>query len=403
MKNSSGKHRKKRNPQESFFLLFLSPKNKFLSNRNRQPSTSLAYIYAPQIHTNLRGRFRDFVGKDSKKLDKFSCVHIDSSGFGIFPVIASKSNTDNGIPAQTSVIPLYSDTLAGTRWAPSSDKLTGALYPNFFIFYFDQAVPQGNISSDNIKSKFAKLGKGYDNWITAAIVALETKEDIAYALHNASNKDGYKEQDFFARHFHPKYDKKELGPIVLGPFGFIASVDSDCFKVEAELICNLYLPSAPSPNPVFTQVHLNTLTLQLPGNIEKEAEATKGITKLLLLHIRGVVSRNYDTFSDLSSAKPAQGMNVVLALPCTTQATTFSDLIRVTCRLAIEHDFMSLRSRLVSIVFFNKSAATHFLAGNLAVAEATTLNNEANSINLFVFLPQRNALMVNKERVTALA
>jgi hypothetical protein len=47
-------------------------------------------------------------------------------------------------------------------------------------------------------------------------------------------------------HFHPKYDKKKLGPIVPGPFGFIATFDSDYFKVEAELIRNLYLPSAPS-------------------------------------------------------------------------------------------------------------------------------------------------------------
>ncbi len=98
-----------------------------------------------------------------------------------------------------------------------------------------------------------------------------------------------------------------------GPFGFIASVNTDYFKVEAELICNLYLPSAPSPNLVFTQAHLNTPTLQLPSNIEKEAEATKGITTLLLLHIYGVVSGNYESFGNLSSAKPAQGTNVVLA------------------------------------------------------------------------------------------
>jgi hypothetical protein len=32
------KTQKKRNPQKSFFLLFLSPNNEFLSNRNRQPS-----------------------------------------------------------------------------------------------------------------------------------------------------------------------------------------------------------------------------------------------------------------------------------------------------------------------------------------------------------------------------
>jgi hypothetical protein len=242
-------------------------------------TTSLTYICAPQIHTNLRVRFKGFIGNALNKLGKFSCVHIDSSAFGLFSDIASKSNTNDGIPAQTGVIPLDSETLASTRWAPSSDKVTGALYPKFFILYFGQAIPQGNISSDDIKSKFLKLGKGSDNWITAAIVVLETKNNIAYALHNVSNKDDNNEQDFFARHFHPKYNKKKLGPIVLGPFGFIASVDSNYFNVKAELIHNLYLPSAPSPNPIFTHAHLKTLTLQLLDNIEKEAEATKGITK----------------------------------------------------------------------------------------------------------------------------
>ncbi len=59
-------------------------------------------------------------------------------------------------------------------------------------------------------------------------------------------------------------------------------------------------------------------------------EATKGITKLLLLHDCGVVSRNFDSFGNLSSAKPAQWMNVVLALPHAAQAIVFSDLIRDT-------------------------------------------------------------------------
>ncbi len=43
---------KKRNPQESFFLLFLSPKNKFLSNRNRQPRTLVTGILY-QLHSML--------------------------------------------------------------------------------------------------------------------------------------------------------------------------------------------------------------------------------------------------------------------------------------------------------------------------------------------------------------
>jgi hypothetical protein len=82
-------------------------------------STSLTYIYAPQIHTNLGGRFKGFVENALNKLDESSCIHIDSSAFGLFPNITSKSNMNDGIPAQTGVIPLDSKTLAGTRWAPS--------------------------------------------------------------------------------------------------------------------------------------------------------------------------------------------------------------------------------------------------------------------------------------------
>jgi hypothetical protein len=122
-------------------------------------STNLTYIYAPQFHTNLQGRFKGFIQNALNKLGKFSCVYIDSFAFGLFPVIASKLSTDNAIPALTGVIPLDSETLAGTRWAPSGDKVTGALYPNFFFLYFDQALPQGNITYDDIKSKFVKLGK----------------------------------------------------------------------------------------------------------------------------------------------------------------------------------------------------------------------------------------------------
>ena len=73
-------------------------------------STSLIYIYALQIHTNLGGRFKGFIENTLNKLGKFSCIHIDSSAFGLFSIIASKLNMDYGIPAQTGVISLNSET-----------------------------------------------------------------------------------------------------------------------------------------------------------------------------------------------------------------------------------------------------------------------------------------------------
>jgi hypothetical protein len=53
---------------------------------------------------------------------------------------------------------------------------------------------------------------------------------------------------------------------------------------------------------------------------------------------------------------------------------------------------------LISIVFINKATALHLLQGNLATEGFTLLNNEANSIDLSLFLPQQNTSMIDRER-----
>jgi hypothetical protein len=59
---------------------------------------------------------------------------------------------------------------------------------------------------------------------------------------------------------------------------------------------------------------------------------------------------------------------------------------------------MNIRSRLILIVFISKATALHLLQGNLATEGVTLLNNEANSINLSLFLPQQNTSMIDRER-----
>ncbi len=153
-----------------------------------------------------------------------------------------------------------------------------------------------------------------------------------------------------------------------------------------------------SPLPATALSNLNTLTLQLPRDVEKEAEAKKGITKLLYFHICGKLSNKSTSFGDLSYPKPAQGMRIILNSAQPACATGFSDLIRNTCATAKELDLMNIRSRLISIVFINKATALHLLQGNLATEGVPSLNNEANSINLSLFLPQPNTSMIDKER-----
>ncbi len=186
-------------------------------------------------------------------------------------------------------------------------------------------------------------------------------------------------------------------PIASGPHGFISFVDSYFYPVEADELHKTFIPPLTSPLPATGLSTLNTLTLQLPSNVEKEAEAKKGITKLLLFHICGKLSNVSTSFSNLSYSKPAQGMKIILDSARPAHATGFSDLIRNTCATAKELDLMNIRSRLISIVFINKATALHLLQGNLATEGVTSLNNKANSIDFSLFLPQRNASMINRE------
>jgi hypothetical protein len=90
-------------------------------------------------------------------------------------------------------------------------------------------------------------------------------------------------------------------------------------------------------------------------------------------------------------------MKIILNSARPAHTTGFSNLIRNTCITAKELDMMNIRSCLILIVFINKATALHLLQGNLATDGVTSLNNEANSIDLSLFLPQQNASMIGRE------
>jgi hypothetical protein len=108
------------------------------------------------------------------------------------------------------------------------------LFPNFFIVYFGQDFPKGNISSDNIKVNFAKLGAGYSLWISAAAEAIKKKDAIREGLGAAFENTIYSKTDFIKSHFFSYYDPSKSLPIASGPHGLISIVDSDFFPVEAD-------------------------------------------------------------------------------------------------------------------------------------------------------------------------
>jgi hypothetical protein len=137
-------------------------------------SYNLSYNYTPQEHTDLRGNFIGSVGNASKKIGEFGCVNIHKDAFGLFQIIDSNVNVDETMPGHSSTVtPFDSDLLTNTEWKSSSDPITGALFLNFFIVYFGQDFPKGDISLDAIKVNFAKLGAGYSLWISAAAEAIK--------------------------------------------------------------------------------------------------------------------------------------------------------------------------------------------------------------------------------------
>jgi hypothetical protein len=109
-------------------------------------SYNLSYIYAPQVHTDLSGNFIGFVGNASNKIGEFSCVYIHKDAFGLFQIIDYNVNVEETMPGHSSTVtPFASDLLTNTEWKNSSDAIIGVLFPNFFIVYFGQDFPKGDI------------------------------------------------------------------------------------------------------------------------------------------------------------------------------------------------------------------------------------------------------------------
>jgi hypothetical protein len=120
-------------------------------------STTLQFVLAPQIHTDLGGNPIAIIGNSPNKFGEFSCVKIDIMALQLFPYIFTKEllaavpHGDHALPA---------DILVDTNWSAFTDPLHGSLIPNFFFLYFGQAIPQGEIHDYDVKVQMSHLGLG---------------------------------------------------------------------------------------------------------------------------------------------------------------------------------------------------------------------------------------------------
>ncbi len=200
--------------------------------------------------------------------------------------------------------------LSETDWKNFEEPIVGTLIHNFFITYFGQVLPHGNISDDEIKAKLMRLGTGYELWANTANNAVEKLDDILSVMEEIKTPESIK------KYFDPNRDAKSL-PLATsnGPFGAITLVQSDDYSVAARVIKDLFQLSPQAVAPTFASNAPGNVMLHLPAEADKESEAKKGIVKLMLLHIRGNIDIEATLVSNITPAVPSTGMQVVLNQP----------------------------------------------------------------------------------------
>jgi hypothetical protein len=107
----------------------------------------------------------------------------------------------------------------------------------------------------------------------------------------------------------------------------------------------------------------------------------------MLLLICGNMNIESSTVSNISSAPPSNGMQVVLDQPRAAQASQFADLVRMTLEFAKQQDYTNIRLSLVSIRVIPKALASQILQGNFATEKVTSLKLDAKFCQAIRFPP----------------
>jgi hypothetical protein len=190
------------------------------------------YLYAPQIHFNLAGEPIAFIRNSSNKIGKFSLIKIDVASICLFPYIKDKATMGISLNHGDD---LPKELLSKTNWNDVEEPNVGTLIPNFFITYFGQDLPHGNISDNEIKAKLVCLSTGYELWANTANDAVKKLDDILSVMEEIKTPESIK------KHFDPNRDAKSL-PLATsnGPFGAMTLVQLDDYPVAAHVIKNLF-------------------------------------------------------------------------------------------------------------------------------------------------------------------
>jgi hypothetical protein len=225
------------------------------------------FLYAPQIYFNLAGKPIAFIGNLSNKMGEFSLNKIIVTSIHLFPYIKDKATMDDSLNHGDD---LPTALLSETDWKDFEEPIVGTLIPNFFITYFGQVLPHGDISDDKIKAKLMHLGTGYELWANIPNNAIKKLDNILSVIEDIKTPESIK------KYFDPNRDAKSL-PIATsnGPFGAMTLVQLDDYLVAARVIKDLFQLIPQAVAQTFASYAPGNVMLHLPVEADKESEAKK--------------------------------------------------------------------------------------------------------------------------------
>ena len=361
-------------------------------------SLSLQYLYAPQLHCNLSGKPIAIIGNCSNKPGEFTMIKIDVASIRDFPLFKDKTTVDAALTHGEDIPPGF---LVHTDWSSidASSVIVGTLVPNFFIVYFGHDPPHGSIEDDEVMLQLARMGVGYELWAETAKDAIDKGDDITSILDKIDDEEK-PEMEMYKKYLDPNRHDNSL-PLSKynGPFGSMTIVPTADFPAAALLLKKIFLPESSVPSSTVLPSG-NIMTLQLPGDIDKEAEAKKGLVKLMLFHVRGNIDIEAITMTNISAAVPSKGMQIIMNQNRASRASSFADLMRMTINEAKAQDWTNIRSSQISIKLISKALASHMLQGNFATEKVTSLEHETEKVEPSAFLPQKNKCLIDREAST---
>jgi hypothetical protein len=128
-------------------------------------------------------------------------VKVNIASFRLFPYVAPKHTFDTLLPHGDK---LTEELLSDTTDLKSLNKpIVATLIPNFFVIYYGQKVPHGDITTDKLKAKMIKLGTGYNLWERVIDKTLSTDKLNNFLMVADKAKE---DSLLLCKHFLPSWD-----------------------------------------------------------------------------------------------------------------------------------------------------------------------------------------------------